>query len=146
LFSRQLKFSFGGKKHIVPLQQMKTEETHGHQILVVDDESSVSKAIKMLLEHDGHKVQTADSGEAALAVLEQAEFNLIITDYKMQGMNGDQLATLIKQRRPGQRIIMATAFADEFNIYGKPSGGVEFVLNKPFSLKELREAVALVLS
>src|ERR1700689_143032 len=100
---------------------MKTQRIHKHLILVVDDEATVSRAIKMLLEHDGHKVQTADSGETALAVLEQGKFDLIITDYSMQGMKGVQLAALIKQRRPDLPIIMATAFADEFNTYGKPS-------------------------
>jgi CheY-like chemotaxis protein len=124
---------------------MKTKGTHKHQILVVDDEPTVCRAIKMLLEHDGHKVQTADSGESALAMFEQGRFDLIITDYSMQGMKGVELATLIKQRRPDQPIIMATAFADDFNTYGKPSGGVDFVINKPFSQKVLREAIARVL-
>ena len=124
---------------------MKTEGTHKHQILVVDDEPTVSSAIKMLLEHDGHTVQTADSGEAALAILEQGKFDLIITDYKMQGMNGVELAVLIKQLLPHLPIIMATAFADEFNTYGKPSGGVDLVISKPFSLQILREAILRVL-
>ena len=124
---------------------MKTEGTHKHQILVVDDEPTVCGAIKMLLEHDGHTVQTADGGEAALAMLEQGKFDLIVTDYRMQGMNGVELAVLIKQLLPHLPIIMATAFADEFNIYGKPSGGVDLVISKPFSLQILREAILRVL-
>jgi two-component system, response regulator FlrC len=124
---------------------MKTEGTHRHQILVVDDEPTVCRAIKMLLEHDGHKVQTADGGEAALALLEQGKFDLIITDYRMQGMKGVELAVLIKERQPHLPIIMATAFADEFNIFGKPSAGVDFVISKPFSQKALREAILRVL-
>ena len=124
---------------------MKTEGTHKHQILVVDDEPTVCGAIKMLLEHDGHTVQTADGGEAALAMLEQGKFDLIVTDYRMQGMNGVELAVLIKQLLPHLPIIMATAFADEFNTYGKPSGGVDLVISKPFSLQILREAILRVL-
>lgn len=131
--------------HIVPLSRMKTEETHKHQILVVDDEPTVCKAIKMLLEHDGHTVQTADSGEAALAMFEQDKFDLIITDYKMQGMKGVELAALIKERQPHLPIIMVTAFADEFNTYGKPSEGVDLVISKPFSQNVLREAILRVL-
>ncbi|HEX3855981.1 MAG TPA: response regulator [Verrucomicrobiae bacterium] len=124
---------------------MKTKTIHRHQILVVDDEPSVCMSIKMLLVYDGHKVQTVDSGEAALTVLEQDRFDLIITDYSMQGMKGAQLAALVKQRWPDQPIIMITAFADEFTIHGKPPEGVDFVISKPFSQKELREAVARVL-
>ena len=125
---------------------MKTCQKPGHRILVVDDEPDVRQAIKMMLEHDGHEVQTVDSGEAALALLEHKTFDLITTDYSMAGMKGDQLAAIIKQRWPGQPVIMATAFATDFHPSGKPSGGVDCVLNKPFSLVELRKAIALVMS
>jgi CheY-like chemotaxis protein len=141
----KLKFSPDWKKHIVPSSRMKMLGNHKHHILVVDDEPTVARAIKMLLEHDGHTVETADSGEAALAIIEHGKFDLIITDYSMQGMKGVELAALIKQRHPDQPIIMATAFAADFNNSGKPSAGVNLVISKPFSQKELREAVATVL-
>lgn len=114
-------------------------------LLQSSDSVSVCMSIKMLLVYDGHKVQTVDSGEAALTMLEQDKFDLIITDYSMQGMKGAQLAALVKQRWSDQPIIMITAFADEFTIHGKPSEGVDFVISKPFSQKELREAIARVL-
>ena len=125
---------------------MKNSENPGHQILVVDDESAVCKAFKQLLEFDGHKVQTAESGEAALGLFEAGRFDLIITDYSMCGMKGDALAALIKARRPGQPIIMATAFAADFSSPGKPPAAVDWVLHKPFSLIELREAIGKVMS
>jgi CheY-like chemotaxis protein len=124
---------------------MKTQTIQKHQILVVDDEPSVRGAIKMLLKHDGHEIRLADSGEAALAMFERDKFDLVITDYSMQGMKGAQLAVLIKQLRPDQPIIMITAFADEFKTYGKPPVGVDFIISKPFSQKELREAIIQVL-
>jgi CheY-like chemotaxis protein len=125
---------------------MKTQENQGYHILVVDDEPEVRQCIKMLLEHDGHEVQTVDSGEAALALLEHNTFDLITTDYSMAGMKGDQLAATIKKCRPGQPIIMVTAFAADFHPSGKPTGGVDCVLSKPFTMIELREAIALVMS
>ena len=112
---------------------------------MVDDEPSVRAAIKILLKHDGHEVQLVDSGEAALVTLEQGKFDLIITDYSMQGMKGAQLACLIKEQLPNQPIIMITAFADEFTIHGRPPKGVDFVISKPFSQRKLREAIAQVL-
>jgi len=124
---------------------MKESGKQGCQILVVDDEPTVSGAIKILLQFDGHVVQTADHGEAALALLEQHQFDLIITDFFMPGMKGDQLAAHIKQRWPGQPIIMATAFAKEFNTFGQAQGDVDFLLPKPFSRDELREAIFQVL-
>jgi CheY-like chemotaxis protein len=118
----------------------------GYQILVVDDEPTVCKAIEMMLKFYGHEVQTAADGMAALAVYEAGSFDLVITDYMMPEMKGDQLVTLIKQHRPEQRIIMATAFAEDFLSHGKPTGGVDHVLTKPFSLEELRAAIAKVMA
>lgn len=117
-----------------------------YQILVVDDEPSVRQAIKMVLKFQGHEVQTVNGGEAALALLEHENFDLIITDYSMEGMKGNQLAATIKKCRPDQPIIMATAFAADFQPSGKPTGGVDCVLSKPFTLVELREAIAGVMS
>ena len=125
---------------------MKTTDDRGYHILIVDDEPLVRQSIKMLLEHEGHKARTVESGEAALVLLEHETFDLIITDYFMQGMKGNQLAAIIKQRRPDQPIIMATAYAADFQPSGKPTGGVDWVLSKPFSMAELREAIALVMS
>jgi CheY-like chemotaxis protein len=117
-----------------------------YQILVVDDEPSVCKAIQMMLKYFGHDVLTASDGPQALALFAQSKFDLIITDYLMPQMKGDQLVTHIKGSRPDQRIIMATAFAEDFLSYGKPAGGVDYVLSKPFSLDELRNAIARVMS
>ena len=116
------------------------------RILVVDDEPTVCRSIKMLLEHDGHAVQTVDGGVAALALFEPGRFNLVITDYSMPDMKGDELAMLIRQREPDQAIIMASGLAGEQNDLGQLTVNVDAVLNKPFSLAELREAVALVLA
>jgi CheY-like chemotaxis protein len=116
-----------------------------YQILVVDDEPTVCKAIQMMLRYYGHDVQTANDGETALALFETGQFDLIITDYLMPEMKGDQLVTQMKRCRPDQRIIMVTAFAEDFLAYGKPTGGVDYVLNKPFSLEELRNAIGQVM-
>ena len=125
---------------------MKPSGNPRYQILVVDDEPTVCKAIKLLLKFDGHEVQTADSGEAALDLLEERQFDLIITDYSMLGIKGDELAATIKERRPGQPIIMATAFFDNSYIPGQPVARVDCILTKPFSQTELREAIVKVMS
>jgi len=117
-----------------------------YQILVVDDEPTVCKAIQMMLKYYGHDVQTASDGASAMVVFEAGQFDLVITDYLMPEMKGDQLVALIKASRPGQRIIMVTAFAEDFLTHGKPTGGVDCVLNKPFSLEELRAAITKVMA
>ena len=117
----------------------------GVQILVVDDEAIVRQSIKMLLEHDGHGVWAVDSGEAALAELTQRKFDLVITDYSMPGMQGDELVARIRQLIPDQPIIMATAFVQEYKTFGEASGYADALLLKPFSFDELRGAIEQVL-
>jgi CheY-like chemotaxis protein len=125
---------------------MKAQGKQSYQILVVDDEPTVCKAIKMLLEFDGHQVLTADSGESGLARFQEGRFDLVITDYSMQEMKGDQLVAQLKKLRPEQAVIMATAFAEEIRASGKLSSGVNVLLSKPFSLQELRDAIAQAMS
>jgi CheY-like chemotaxis protein len=125
---------------------IKPAKHSGVSFLVVDNEPGVSRTIKLMLKMDRHKVETADSGDAALAWLEQRDFDLIITDYSMPGMTGDRLAALIRQRRPAQPIIMVTGSIDVFNTYGKPPDAVNLILHQPFTRTQLREAMSQILS
>jgi len=124
---------------------MSDRKYRGKTILLVDDEPSVSKAIKMLLEHDGFAVQTVKSGEEALALYAQSRFDLVITDFSMLGMDGGELAARIKTLNPDQPIIMATASIYKLDASRSPRHVVDHVLDKPFSLQDLREAVIKVL-
>jgi len=116
---------------------------------VVDDEPLVRQSLKMLLEHDGHEVCAVDSGEAALeqfAQLAQRKFDLVITDFSMPGMHGDELITRIREINPAQPIVMVTAFVEEYKVFGKASGNVDALLLKHFSFTELRETIEQVLT
>jgi CheY-like chemotaxis protein len=117
---------------------------HGKRILVVDDEPFVCDAVKMMLVFDGHEVQTAGSGKDALALFEAGKFDVVITDFAMPAMKGDELATLIKARAPQQPIVMITAYAEMLQASGNPLIGVDAVISKPFLLENLREAIAKV--
>jgi CheY-like chemotaxis protein len=115
------------------------------RILVVEDEPAVSIAIKMVLEHAGHRVQAVSNGRDALALLEPGKFDLITTDFAMPGMKGDALAAAIKERLPNQPVLMISSNGFIEKASGNPLTGVDMVINKPFSLEELREAVTKIL-
>jgi CheY-like chemotaxis protein len=116
------------------------------RILVVDDEPFVCDAVKMMLMFDGHEVTTANCGKDALAVFEKGKFDVVITDFAMPVMKGDELAANIKAQAPDQPIVMITAYAEMLQASGNPLPGVDFVISKPFLLENLREAIAKVLS
>jgi CheY-like chemotaxis protein len=113
-------------------------------ILVVDDEPLVCDAVKMMLNFDGHIVETASNGREALAMFDQGKFDLVITDFEMPTMKGDELAAAIKARSPAQPVVMITAYAEMLQSSAHPLSGVDFVISKPFLLENLREAIAKV--
>ena len=115
-------------------------------ILVVDDEPLVCDAVKMMLDFDGHIVETVGSGKDALAMLEKSKFDLVITDFAMPVMKGDELAAAIKALDPKQPVVMITAYAEMLQASGNPLTGVDLVISKPFLLENLREAIAKVTS
>lgn len=114
------------------------------RILVVDDEPFVCDAVKMMLNFDGHTVETANSAKDALALFDQGKFDLVITDFAMPNMKGDELAAAIKARAPQQPVVMITAYAEMLQSSDNPLTGVDFVISKPFLLENLREAIAKV--
>lgn len=111
------------------------------RILVVDDEPFVSDAVKMMLTFDGHQVDTASSGQEALALFDKGKYDVVITDYAMPVMRGDELAMTIKARTPRQPIVLITAYAEMLKASHHPLTGVDFVISKPFLLENLREAI-----
>ena len=115
------------------------------KILVVEDDSAISKLVKCLLEIDGHTVQTTDNGKNALLMLEQDKFDLVTTDFSMAGMKGSTLAARIKERLPKQPILMISSNGALAKACGDPLPGVDLVIGKPFTQEELREAIAKVL-
>jgi len=113
------------------------------RILLADDQSSVRETINILLHLDGHTVVEAGNGVEALALFQRDHFDLVITDFEMPKMKGNELAAKIKQILPSQPILMVTAYAE---LLGDLGSSVDAVLNKPFQIEDLRLAIAKLLS
>ena len=112
-------------------------------ILLVDDQPEVREVIKVLLEIDGHRVTEAADGVQGLELFKTGSFDLVVTDYFMPRMRGDEMAARIKELAPSQPILMITGSAEK-------SGGLapaaDALLCKPFTLDALRQIVAQLLS
>jgi len=111
------------------------------KILVVDDDLDLNTGFALLLEFDGHEVDTTSSGEAALRLISQNRYDLVISEYWLPKMTGDQFARQAKQLWPELPIIIASANLAEIS-QGNHSGlRVDCLLEKPFTIDQLREAV-----
>src|SRR5258705_8773707 len=76
----------------VPMGFILKTRVEPKNILVVDDYPLVCEALRLMLELDGHRVTKASCGTEALAHVESADFDLVITDYFLPGMKGDEVA------------------------------------------------------
>ena len=110
------------------------------RILVVDDEPQLCELVQAMLEHEGHVVLTAPNAARALEILERETFDLIITDYLMPGMKGDQLAMHVKHRYQ-IKVVMLSACPPT-----RPPREVDYIVLKPFSPFNLRLAIEAVSS
>src|ERR1043165_3631719 len=100
------------------------------RILVVDDEPLVCEAVRMLLVFDGHSVEVARDGAEALTMVTPDRFDLVMLDYEMPRMKGDQLAAQLKERFPQLPVLMLTAHGDMLRSSGQSLPGVDLIVDK----------------
>jgi ATP-dependent Lon protease len=115
------------------------------RILVVDDEEVARENIRHVLLKQGHEVGIATNGLDALEKLELEEFDLVITDLKMEKLSGMQLLERIKQTAPTTDIVMVTGYATVDSAVDALTRGAAYYLAKPFKLDELRATVSKIL-
>jgi signal transduction histidine kinase len=112
------------------------------RILAVDDDAVARDVVSKYLTADGHHVATAASGHEAVRTFRAHPFDLILTDQGMPGMSGVQLGRFIKATTADFPVILLTGFSDPSIPKGQTPAGVDLVLSKPISQRELRKAVA----
>ncbi|WP_339485868.1 sigma-54-dependent transcriptional regulator [Pseudomonas sp. EL_65y_Pfl2_R95] len=113
------------------------------KILLVEDDRALREALADTLSIGGHDYQAVDCAEAALRVLEQQSFGLVITDVNMPGMDGHQLLAAIRQRLPQMPVLLMTAFgAVERAVDAMRQGAADYLV-KPFEPKALLALVDL---
>lgn len=107
------------------------------KILVVDDEEKLCRVLKLLIEGEGHDVDTALNGEKGLGLLDNHVYDIVITDLKMPGMDGVEFLKAAKEKVPDVEVIMMTAFATtQSAVEAMKSGAYDYII-KPFDNDEL---------
>jgi DNA-binding NtrC family response regulator len=110
-------------------------------ILVVDDEESVRESLNLWFTEDGYRVECAENAKAALSILESGNFDIILTDLKMPGMDGLELLQRIKTLNKDSIIIVMTAFATvDTAVKALKEGAFDYV-TKPFDPDDLSHLI-----
>jgi len=112
------------------------------RILLVDDDASLSEAVQVVLESRGYEVVRAADGEAGLRAAAEAEFDALLTDFRMPGLGGMQLLEKIKAARPALPVVMMTAFSTTDRVIEATKKGAFDYLIKPFEMPDLLEVIS----
>ena len=118
---------------------MSTQIAGKKRILIVDDERSVLEAARMSLEDPKYLILTADNPLEALEIIQQSGIDLVVTDYAMPEMKGDEFTTRVREMIPSCPVVMMTAYAEMLG--SRVLNQVSVLLSKPFFPSQLRDAV-----
>lgn len=116
------------------------------RVMLVDDEANILSALRRLLRPLGYELSLANSGEEALAMLDEARPDLVISDMRMPGMQGAQLLATVREREPGVMRMLLTGYAEIASaVAAINEGGVHRYISKPWDDGQLISAIQQVL-
>lgn len=110
------------------------------KVLVVDDDRLMCWSLKRALMRAGYAVSVTNSGEEASEILQKNSFDLVITDFKMSGINGLELLQEVRKSCPLAKSILMTAFGSDAIEQQAKQYGAGYV-TKPFQVNEFVEYV-----
>jgi DNA-binding NtrC family response regulator len=106
-------------------------------ILIVEDEARMRRLLELHLAEKGFSTRSAENGETGLNLLQQETIDLVVTDFRLQGMNGLEFLRAVKRINASLPVVMMTAYGSvEAAVEAMKAGANDYVL-KPFSLEEM---------
>jgi CheY-like chemotaxis protein len=121
---------------------MKTAaQAHTSRILLVDDNSDGLLVRKSVLAEQGHVVTACDSPDKALQVFTTNEFDLVVTDYRMPGMKGDELIRQMRAFRPSTPIVLVSGLVDVVGLNEKNTGADAVIAKNANEIAHMVRAV-----
>ena len=109
--------------------------------MVVDDEPIVCRRLKQILEKAGYEVTAFDNGVHAINELEKSAYDIIVTDLKMEGVDGMMILETAKRKNPGAKVIMITGFAEVETAKQAFRKGVFDFISKPVEINAIKQVI-----
>ncbi|MFZ5997805.1 MAG: response regulator [Nitrospirota bacterium] len=116
------------------------------RLLIVEDEDTLCESLRRVFTREGYEVDITGSAEAALELLKESSYDLIITDIILPGISGIELLSRYKEQNPEQKVIIMTAYASlETAVESLKAGACDFII-KPLMHDEMKRTVRKALS
>jgi two-component system response regulator HydG len=112
------------------------------KVLIVDDEKVAMKNLEHVMKKEGYAVTATQSGGNALALLEKQSFDVVLTDLRMEKVDGMQILKRCRENHPDTEVILITGFATLESAVEAMKHGAFFYIAKPYRLDEVRKVVA----
>jgi len=123
-----------------PFNELKQVKT-----LLVDDDELIRDSLKIAFANKGCSMRVAETAEEGLQAIKEEQFDIIISDFRLPGMNGLDFLKLATIAHPQAVNILITAYRDEYLFTEAIRMGVTEFIDKPFSVKALAELLAVSL-
>lgn len=114
------------------------------RVLIVDDDNDHAESLADLIELRGHAATIANSGEAAIEQFGSNDFDFVLLDVRLPGINGVDTFLALKRLRPGAQVMMMTGFSVEQLVSQAIAGGALGVLYKPFAAAQILDLLSQV--
>ncbi|MEM9682439.1 MAG: response regulator [Pseudomonadota bacterium] len=111
------------------------------QILIVEDDEAMREFLCQAISRSGYYVEAVPDGAEALRRVEESHFDLLLTDIRMPGLDGLELARQVRRRYPDVSVLLVTAYLQDALGATDLGGAGIGVLSKPFNLTELLDRV-----
>ena len=115
-------------------------------ILIAEDDVSVQSFVSRALTHRGHKITAVSDGSQALEMLEQQDFDLLISDIVMPGLDGIELAMRVSDDYPDLPILLMTGYSAERQRAHNVDELICEVVTKPFTLRQICDSAERVVA
>jgi DNA-binding NtrC family response regulator len=112
------------------------------KVLIVDDEKVAMKNLEHVMKKEGYAVTATQSGGNALSLLEKQPFDVVLTDLRMEKVDGMQILKRCRENHPDTEVILITGFATLESAVEAMKHGAFFYIAKPYRLDEVRKVVA----
>lgn len=112
------------------------------KLLIVDDERIALRNLEHVMKKEGYDVVATQSGAQALAWLERQSFDVVLTDWRMEKVDGLEILDRCRKRHPDTEVILITGYATLESAVAAMKRGAFYYLAKPFRLEEVRKVVA----
>lgn len=116
------------------------------RLLLVEDDALIRDSLRLFFESEGCRLETKETAEDAVEAVRRREYDIVITDYRLPGMDGIQFLRALHDCRPRTMRVLLTAYMDEDVLADAFRVGVHEFIEKPFSSADIEEALARLIA